>query len=226
MNTIGRILYDIAHGVFSALARTLLRLRVIGAHHIPEKGGVMIAANHASYVDIPLIGCAMKRRVNFMGKASLFNVPILGWFYRTMGGFPITRFHSRSKMGEAIRRLEAGEVVLLYPEGVRSQDGRLLRGMPGIGLIVALTGVPVVPAYIAGTHKVLPVGSKWPRPHPVTVIFGQPIDFKYLFDMQKSDRQLYRAVSERVMTEIHQLAVEVGAVEKKWVESKSEAISK
>jgi 1-acyl-sn-glycerol-3-phosphate acyltransferase len=226
VDTTGRILYDIAHVVFYALARTLFRLRVIGGHHIPEKGGILIAANHASYVDIPLIGCAMKRRVNFMGKASLFHVPILGWFYRTMGGFPITQFHSRGKMGEAIRRLEAGEVVVLYPEGERSQDGRLLRGMPGIGLIVAHTKAPVVPAYIAGTHKVLPVGSKWPRPYPVTVIFGQPIDFKYLLDTQRSDRQLYRAVSERVMTEIRQLAVEVGAVEEKWVKSKSEAISK
>jgi 1-acyl-sn-glycerol-3-phosphate acyltransferase len=226
VSTIGRILYNITHVVFSVLARTLFRLRVIGVHHIPEKGGVLVAANHASYVDIPLIGCAMKRRVNFMGKASLFKVPVLGWFYRTMGGFPITRFHSRGKMGEAIRRLEAGEVVVLYPEGARSQDGRLLRGMPGIGLIVAHTKVPVVPAYIAGTYKVLPVGSKWPRLHPVTVIFGQPIDFKYLFDIKRSDRQLYRAVSERVMTEIHQLAVEVGAVEGKWVDSKSEAISK
>ncbi len=226
MNIIGRILYDIAYVVFYALARVLFRLRVIGAHHIPEKGGVLIAANHASYVDIPLIGCSMKRRVNFMGQVSLFKVPILGWFYRNMGGFPITRFHSRGKMGEAIRRLEAGEVVVLYPEGARSLDGRLLRGMPGIGLIVALTGVPVIPAYIAGTHKVLPVGSKWIRLHPVTVFFGKPIDCKYLLDTSKTNKELYRSVSDRVMTEIRQLGVEAGAEEKKWVESKSGAIFK
>ena len=214
MNILGKVLYDILHVVVYTLARLFFKLRVVDAHYIPEKGGVLIAANHASYVDIPLIGCAMKRRINFMGKASLFKVPMIGWLYRTMGGFPITRFHSRGKMGEAISRLEAGEVVVIYPEGARSLDGRLLKGMPGLGLIVALTGLPVVPAYIAGTHKVLPVGAKWPRFYPVTVTFGEPIDFKGLIKYSRADKETYYTISEQVMTRIHQLGRQAGTMEK------------
>lgn len=205
---VSRILYAIAHVVFYTLAKLFFRLRIIGHHHIPETGGVLIAANHASYTDIPFLGCAMKRRVNFMARAGLFRNPIVGWLYRT-GGFPIERGSiSRDKLGEAIKRLKEGKVVVIYPEGGRSADGRLGSGMPGIGMLVALTGVPVVPAYLAGTDKVLPVGSAWIRIHPVTVHFGEPLDFKDLIKQSEPSKAVYRTISDTVMARIHELAAQ------------------
>lgn len=209
MGVVSRILYAIYHAVFYTLAKLFFRLRVIGHHHIPETGGVLIAANHVSYTDIPFLGCAMKRRVNFMGRAGLFKNPIVGWFYRTGGGFPIERGSiSRDKLGEAIKRLKAGKVVVIYPEGGRSVDGRLGSGMPGIGMLVALTGVPVVPAHLTGTDKVLPVRSKWIRIHPVTVLFGEPLDFKGLIKQSEPSKAVYRTISNTVMARIHELAAQ------------------
>ena len=210
MTRTGRILYSVAHTLFRTLAKLLLRLRIIGADRIPKTGGVLIAANHTSYTDIPLIGCSIERPAGFMGKVELFSVPILGWFYRRMGGFPITRFHSKEKLGEAIRRLTQGEVVVMYPEGQRTQDGKLKPAMPGIGMLVTTTGVTVVPAYISGTNKVLPVGAKWIRLYPVTIIFGQPIDFKYIIRNSEPSRETYQSIGDAVMKKILELSHEIG----------------
>ena len=210
MTRTGRILYSIAHILFRTLAKLLFRLRVIGADRIPKTGGVLIAANHASYADIPLMGCSIDRPAGFMGKVELFSVPILGWFYRQLGGFPITRFHSKEKLGEAIRRLNESEVVIMYPEGRRTQDGKLRGAMPGIGMLVSKTGVKVVPAYISGTHKVLPVGAKWIRLHPVTIIFGQPIDFKNIVGNSEPSRETYQTIGDAVMEKIQELSYQLG----------------
>ena len=210
MTRTGRILYSIAHVLFRTLAKLLFRLRVIGADQIPRTGGVLIAANHSSYTDIPLIGCSIDRPAGFMGKVELFSVPILGWFYRAMGGFPITRFHSKEKLGEAIRRLNEGQVVIMYPEGRRTNDGKLKAAMPGIGMLVTVSGVKVVPAYISGTHKVLPVGAKWIRLHPVTIIFGQAIDFKNISGNSEPSRETYQTIGDTVMKKINELSQELG----------------
>ena len=212
----GGILYALFWVFFNVLARLFFRLRVIGRHHIPKEGGVLIAANHTSYTDIPFLGCAMRRRANFVAKAELFDNPILGWFYRITAGIPIKRDSiSRDKLNEAIRRLNSGKLVVIYPEGARSKDGQLLPGMQGIGLVVATTGVPVVPAYIAGTDKVLPVGSKWIRFYPVTILFGEPLDFSGLIKQSLSQKEMYKMISDKVMEGIRKLEAQAWAMERK-----------
>jgi 1-acyl-sn-glycerol-3-phosphate acyltransferase len=213
---IGNILYAIAWVLVNVVARLFFRLRVIGQHHIPREGGVLIAANHVSYTDIPFLGCAMRRRANFIAKAELFNNPVVGWFYRTMGGMPIERGSiSRDKLSEAIRRLDSGKLVVIYPEGARSKDGRLRPGMRGIGLIVALTGVPVVPAYISGTDKVMPVGSKWVRFHPVAILFGEPLDFSGLLKQSLPSQVTHKMISDAVMEKIQELSKRAWTLEGK-----------
>ena len=220
MSKFGLFLYSILHFFTYPLARLLFRFRVMGSENVPDTGPVIIAANHASYVDIPLIGCALKRPTNYMAKEVLFQNPIMGWFYRTLGGLPIRRFHSKEKLGEAVKRLNEGQMLVMYPEGRRSLDGHVKRGMPGIGLLVMQTGARVVPAYIRGTHKVMPVGSMWIRFHPVTLMFGQPIDFKELIMNSEPSKELYREISQRVMTQIEHLQSQVEAVEKGVKEGK------
>jgi 1-acyl-sn-glycerol-3-phosphate acyltransferase len=222
---LGSILYAILHLITYPLARLLFRLKVIGADQVPPTGGVLIAANHASYADIPILGCSIRRQAHYMAKVELFKNPVMRLIYSTLGGIPINRFYSRERLGEVIDRLKRGEVIIIYPEGSRTLDGKLLKPMPGIGLLVYETGVPVVPAYIDGTHEVLPVGAKWIRMRPVSVMFGKPIDFTEQISGREESRELFVEISRRVMDEIVALSEKTralrGAPEKEEMTAKT-----
>jgi 1-acyl-sn-glycerol-3-phosphate acyltransferase len=202
------VLYWLAWVTVRLLATVLCRLRVSGAPHIPKTGGVLIAANHASYLDIPILGCGMFRRAWFMGRIDLFSGPA-AWLMRHMGWIPIRRERvDRTAFEEAIRRVKAGQAVVIYPEGGRSEDGRLQPGKPGVGIIVAATDCPVVPAYLGGTYDVLPPGAKWIRLRPIRVIFGAPIDFSALLkemDSESKKKELYQRISQEIMDRIAEL---------------------
>ena len=199
------VLYGLAWVAVRLLATVLFRLRVSGAHHVPKTGGVLIAANHASYLDIPILGCGMPRRAWFMGRMDLFSGPA-AWLMRHMGWIPIRRERvDRTGFEEAIRRVKAGEAVVIYPEGGRSEDGRLQPGKPGVGIIVAATGCPVVPAYLGGTYDVLPPGAKWIRLRPIRVLYGAPVDFSALvkeMDSESKKKDVYQRISQEIMDRI------------------------
>jgi 1-acyl-sn-glycerol-3-phosphate acyltransferase len=202
------VLYWLTWVAVRLLATVLFRFRVSGAHHVPKTGGVLIAANHASYLDIPILGCGMFRRAWFMGRTDLFDGPA-AWLMRHMGWIPIRRERvDRTGFEEAIRRVKAGQAVVIYPEGGRSEDGRLQPGKPGVGIIVAATGCPVVPAFLAGTYDVLPPGSKWIRLRPIRVIYGVPVDFSALMkelDRESKKKELYQRISQEIMDRIAKL---------------------
>ena len=199
------LLYWVAWVVVRALARVLFRLEVTGVHHIPKHGGVVIAANHASYLDIPILGCGMPRRVSFMGRMDLFSGPV-GALMRHLGWIPIRRERvDRKGFDEAIRRVKAGQAVVIYPEGGRTEDGTLQAAKPGVGMIVAATGCPVVPAFLDGTYEVLPPGARWIRLRPVRVRFGAPLDFSGLLEEEAGEdkkKALYQGISEEIMDRI------------------------
>ena len=202
------LLYWVAWVVVRALARVLFRLEVTGVHHIPKHGGVVIAANHASYLDIPILGCGMPRRVSFMGRMDLFSGPV-GAVMRHLGWIPIRRERvDRKGFDEAIRRVKAGQAVVIYPEGGRTEDGTLQAAKPGVGMIVAATGCPVVPAFLDGTYEVLPPGARWIRLRPVRVRFGAPLDFSGLLEEEAGEdkkKALYQGISEEIMDRIAEL---------------------
>ncbi|HSG06660.1 MAG TPA: lysophospholipid acyltransferase family protein, partial [Nitrospiria bacterium] len=173
------MLYSIARIFVSILVRPLLRLRVFGAEKIPPTGALIFAPNHVSYLDIPVLGVAQKRHLHFIGKSSLFRSRLSGWLYRSLGGIPLQNNHSPGGgLKEAVRRLKDGACVVLYPEGRRSLTGDLQKPQPGLGMLSALSGAPVIPVFIDGTEKVLPVGKALPRLHRVSVYIGEPIVFK------------------------------------------------
>jgi 1-acyl-sn-glycerol-3-phosphate acyltransferase len=197
------MLYRIAHVVVWTLARLFFRITVIGGSHVPREGGVIVAANHNSYFDIPLLGCVLSRRADNIAKSELFQNPILAALFRMLGGFPVRRGTiDRQAIGEAVRRLKAGHLLAMYPEGTRSKDGRLQPPKPGIGMMVVLSGVKVVPAYIRGTAPV----RLFRR---VTVIFGRPLDFKErIEEVERAEKEginpkiLYATISQEIMNEI------------------------
>ncbi len=199
------LLYWVTWVIVRLTATLLFRLRVAGQHHIPKTGGVLIAANHASYLDIPILGCGMLRRASFMGRLDLFAGPV-GWLMRYLGWIPIRRERvDRGGFEEAISRIKSGGAVIIYPEGSRTEDGRLQPGKPGVGMIVAATGCPVIPAYLAGTFDALPPGAKRIRLRPMRVTYGEPMDFSALLkelDGESKKKDVYQRISQEIMDRI------------------------
>lgn len=146
-----------------------------GRDHVPPTGGALLVSNHASYLDVFVLGILLNRPLNYMARSTLF-VPVVGAFIRSVGGFPIER-EGVGKQGlvETLRRVKAGGVVVLFPEGTRTPDGQLQPLKPGIAVLVNRANVPIIPAGVAGTFEAWPRGRKWPRAHPIRVHYGAPI---------------------------------------------------
>jgi 1-acyl-sn-glycerol-3-phosphate acyltransferase len=128
---------------------------------------MIVASNHASFVDPPLIGGVLPIRLRYLSKESLFRVPLLGFLIRTLGAVPVTREDSQragAVMKLLLSLLKRGESVLLFPEGSRSADGRLKPLEAGVAYLSVKSGVPVLPVYVKGSFEVWPKGKALPRP--------------------------------------------------------------
>jgi 1-acyl-sn-glycerol-3-phosphate acyltransferase len=165
---------------FQVFFRILGRWKRIGLENVPKTGGVLLTANHASYLDPPLIGIALYRyrRAWFMGKSEMWDNRLLGFINDRVGGFPVRRNSpDRKTLRRVLDWLAAGEAVGMFPEGERTNDGLLHPAMPGIALLVQKSGVPVVPVAVLGTYAMLPRHRKSIKPAPITIAFGKPITF-------------------------------------------------
>ena len=199
----------LAYGILWILTRVVGRVflgyRTRGAEHVPATGGVLLAANHASYADIPLLGCGVRRRLFYLGRANLFSWPLMGPILRWLGWIPLkTERLDRQAFRTAAELLKAGKAVVIFPEGTRTLDGMLQPGKPGIGVLVAEARCPVVPVYLRGTYQVLPTGASWVRRHPVEVSFGESMDFQEAC-RQYQGKELYQHISHTVMARIAEL---------------------
>jgi 1-acyl-sn-glycerol-3-phosphate acyltransferase len=181
-------------------------LEVKGRENIPAKGGVIIAANHISYLDPPVIGAVLPRKATFMARKGLFEIPVLKWIVKRTA-IPVDRERPRpSTIKEAVRRLNNGELLVVFPEGRRSETGELLEAKRGIGMIATLSKVPVVPTLITGADKALPVDAKWLKRAKISIIFGKPVYYssttekkEYCYHLQHKD------ISSKIMNAIAEL---------------------
>jgi len=203
------LLYNIARFILRMILFFFGREKAIGKENVPTEGGVLICANHISYIDPPAVGVLLARKVHFMAKAEIFDIPILGPLVRAYGTFPVHRGKAdRTALRTAIDLLRAGEVVAMFPEGKRSLDGNMLPAEAGVGMIAKNAGVPVVPAALINTNRLLRPHTWWLAFTHVTVIYGKPLDLSDL--AADSSRDAYDKIGERVMGAIAELLREHG----------------
>lgn len=181
-------------------------LRVYGRENIPKKGPFIIAANHCSHLDPPLMGGVFQRSLSFMAKAELFTHGFLHWYISRLGAFPIRRgAPDRRAIRLAGDILKAGGALVIFPEGTRSRDGKLQEPQTGVAMILKQSPeTPVLPVYIDGTYQVWGSGSKKIRLFPIRVSIDKPFSIDQTIKENKVKKQLYREISAQIMREIAQ----------------------
>ena len=198
--------YQASTRIFKAFLLIWHRLKIFGAEHVPDRGGVLIASNHASFLDPPVVGVGYRGRpIHFMARDSLWNSKFGSWWMHSVGCIPVARGTGDMKaLKLTIKALKEGKAVSIFPEGTRTEDGELQEAKGGIGFIIEKSQCTVVPAYIAGTYKAHPKGSKWIKPCKVTITYGEPITQKE-FQALGTGREAYEKYAALIMQRIADL---------------------
>jgi len=158
------------------LFRFLFRGSTQGLEHVPMEGPLVVASNHGSHLDPPLLGHALGRPVAFMAKAELFAIPLLGAVIRACGAYPVRRGASdREAIRTATAKLEEGWATGVFLDGTRQANGRVNNPLPGAALLAARSSAPLLPVAIVNSHRALGSGRIWPRLVPLQLRVGAPI---------------------------------------------------
>jgi 1-acyl-sn-glycerol-3-phosphate acyltransferase len=206
--------YFLFWSFFRWFYRIYFRLKVHGAQHVPLSGPAILAVNHASYLDPPLVGIGLDRDVSCLARASLFRFPLFGALLRSWQVVPVDLEGGvAAGLKTILDRLLAGGAVVLFPEGTRTRDGRLQKARSGIGLLVIKSNAPVIPVRIFGAFEAFGRHCWFPRPKPVAIKYGNPVDFTALRAEAKTCdklrlREIYQRVADDLMAAI--AAIEPG----------------
>jgi 1-acyl-sn-glycerol-3-phosphate acyltransferase len=205
--------YVLKYVLLGPLLRLLFRPRVEGLEHVPARGAAIVAGNHLSFADPLLMPAVLKRRITFLAKAEYFTAPDLrgrltALVLRGAGQIPVDR-SGRAAGQAAIRKglgvLAKEELLAIYPEGTRSPDGRLYKGKVGVAVMALTAQVPVIPCAMVGTFQVGPSGRVLPKLSPVTIRFGEPLDFSRFAGMAHQ-KTVLRAVTDEIMYSVLRLS--------------------
>ena len=203
--------YRIGWTCFRVMYATYFRWQVFNAERVPLNGGVILASNHASFLDPPLVGSALSRDINYLARESLFRYPGIGALLRSWNAVPVDRDGGGAKgLKIILNRLLDGNGIILFPEGTRTLDGKLQPARSGIGLTVIKSTAPVVPVRVFGTFEAYGKNHKFPHPHRVIVKYGQPMNFEKLrAEAQTCDKtrlkEIYQQVADEIMAAIAKL---------------------
>lgn len=186
-------LYAVGKGLVKTVLSPLYRFEVIGAENFPKEGGILLCSNHIHALDPPVVGMTAPRTVHFMAKEELFKAPILGPLLPKVNAFPVKRGMSdREALRTALKILKSGEVVGLFPEGTRSTDGVLKKGLSGAGFFALRGNADVMPCAIIGPYKAF---------RKVRVVYGEPIRMEPFRERKASVDE----VTEAIMASIQKI---------------------
>ncbi len=187
---------------FRAAFRSLFGLKVVGREHLVTEGPVLVASNHQSFLDPPLIGTLYDDEMVFLARKTLFR-GIGKWLYRQWNAIPVDQERpDMASLKTIIRKLKEGHRVLVFPEGARTLDGSLGDAAPGIGLIAAKSGAIIQPVRIRGAREALPRGSARIRLARITVSIGPPIRLTPEEAKQAAGKEGYEQLARRIMAAI------------------------
>jgi 1-acyl-sn-glycerol-3-phosphate acyltransferase len=207
------LVYRLGWLSFRALFRVCFRWRIYGVDQVPETGPAILASNHASFLDPPLIGSSAHREIHYLARESLFRYPGIATLLRSWNAVPVDREGGGATgLLMIINRLEAGGAIILFPEGTRTRDGRLQRARLGVSLIVVKSEAPVIPVRVFGTFEAFGRHAWFPRPRPVTIKYGPPMFFRELRAEARQCskprlKEIYRQIADEIMEAIGSLEV-------------------
>src|SRR5580658_10491050 len=203
--------YFIGWCCFRLLYSVYFHWRVYNPERVPLKGGVILASNHASFLDPPLVGSGVHRQINYLARASLFTNPVAGWVLRKWRAIPVDRDGGGAAGLKAILdRLLDGGAIILFPEGTRTKDGKLQPARSGIGLTVIKSDAVVIPVRTFGTFECYSRRLRFHLPKQLAVKYGEPM----IFEKQRAEaktcdksrlKQIYQEVADEIMAAIAKL---------------------
>ncbi|SET89762.1 1-acyl-sn-glycerol-3-phosphate acyltransferase [Salinibacillus kushneri] len=187
------MLYSLGKFICSVIFKTLYRIKVIGKENIPNEGPVIICSNHISNFDPPVVGITSPRRIHFMAKGELFNNKWIGGLLRRLNAFPVRRgMKDRQALRDGLKVLKENETLGLFPEGTRSRNGELKRGLAGAGFFALRSKATIIPCAIIGEYKPF---------KRLTVIYGESVPMDHL----RSGKASAQEVVDQIMSEIQKL---------------------
>ena len=178
--------YSLVRRFFQFVFTLFFRARVSGVENIPANGPVILASNHLSLIDPPLVGAFSTRPARFMAKEELFAHPLFGTIIKALGAFPVRRASAdRQAIKNGLAILDEGGVMAIFPEGTRSLNGEVGKAMPGVLMLAAKSGAAIVPIALGGTNLIS--RQNWfPR---VSIRFGIPYQLPEVNNRHELDEQ-------------------------------------
>ena len=204
------MMYWLIKNLYKIFAKVYLSYRVVNRENILnlEEGGYVVASNHVSFLDPPLVGIAFPENIYYFARKTLFDHPVFGWVLRSIQAIPVNQEKPEmSTLKHIIQLLKDGEKVVIFPEGERTHDGKMKeRGQSGVGMMVEKSEARVLPVRLFGPEKAMPRDSKKIKRVPVTLVVGEPIDMSDLISDRELDKKTrYEAITERIMEAIRVL---------------------
>ncbi len=196
--------YGVSHFLATTAYEMLFRGDIVGLDNLPRLGGCLVAANHASHLDPFIIASQLQRQVRFFARKTLWTPGFPSWWLNAVDVIPVDRDGGSdvTAIKLVLHELKQQRIVIMFPEGTRSRDGRMQRPKPGVGLFACRAQVPVVPARIFGSYEALGKGGTIPRfGTRITVVFGERIPTGD-YDQPGAGKERYQIASERIMAKI------------------------
>jgi 1-acyl-sn-glycerol-3-phosphate acyltransferase len=174
------MLFSFSKAMLLAGGRLFFRISYEGGENIPRQGALIVASNHQSHLDPPLVGVGVPRHVFFMAKREFTKFRLFRWFLGDIGTIFVNRSQGREALNAAMEFLQAGRAIVIFPEGTRTRTGHIGTGKKGVAILAHRTGATVVPACIVGADKCFPAGSRRIRLGRIKVYYGEPLRFELI----------------------------------------------